>query len=109
MFWVNLAFDWGCIPELSQNCHDMTNSSSTYFGIIIGVAIGGIITWWVYNRQKKTADEQDAILKRIKELDENHDDLLKQLEHSEERHQITLDAILDLSKKIDTVIEKQEK
>jgi len=27
---------WGCIPELSPNCMDMTNASSTYLGIIIG-------------------------------------------------------------------------
>ena len=87
----------------------MTNSSSTYLGIAAGAVIGGIISWWIYNRQKKTADEQDFILKRIKELDENHDELLKQLENSEERHQYTLNAILELSKKIDSMIEKQKK
>lgn len=87
----------------------MTNSSSTYLGIAAGAAIGGIISWWIYNRQKKTADEQDFILKRIKELDENHDEILKQLERSEERHQNTLNAILGLSRKIDAIVEKQDK
>lgn len=109
MFWNYLLFGWGCIPELSQNCSDMTNSSSTYLGIAAGAAIGGVISWWIYNRQKKTADEQDSILKRIKELDENHDEILKKLESFDERHQETLDIVLDLSKKIDAILEKQEK
>ncbi|NDB32088.1 MAG: hypothetical protein EB150_01875 [Nitrososphaeria archaeon] len=101
--------DWGCIPELTNGCIDMTNSSSTYFSIIVGVIIGGLISLWIYNRQKKTSENQDAILQHIQDLDENHDKLLKRLEKSEEKHQITLDAILNLSKKIDSVIEKQEK
>lgn len=109
MIWNYLLYGWGRIPELSQNCQDMTNSSSTYLGIAAGAAIGGIISWWIYNRQKKTADEQDFILKRIKELDENHDEILKQLERSEERHQNTLNAILGLSRKIDAIVEKQDK
>lgn len=106
---ILLMLGWGCIPEFSPDCTDMTNSSSTYFSIVAGVIIGGLISWWIYNRQKKTSEDQDAILKRIKELDESHDKLLKELEKSEERHQTTLDAILDLSKKIDSIIEKQEK
>ena len=100
---------WGCIPELTPNCLDMTNSSSTYFSIVAGVIIGGLISWWIYNRQKKTSKAQDALLKRIEDLDESHDKILRQLEKSEEKHQTTLDAILDLSKKIDSIIEKQEK
>ncbi|MGI8720093.1 MAG: hypothetical protein ACR2KF_06175 [Nitrososphaeraceae archaeon] len=27
---------WGCIPELSPNCMDMTNSASTHLGIVGG-------------------------------------------------------------------------
>lgn len=46
------ALTWGCVPELSGNCMDMTNSSSTYLGIIAGAIIGGIISWWIFNRQK---------------------------------------------------------
>ncbi|MGE5822328.1 MAG: hypothetical protein ACM31M_07075 [Nitrososphaerota archaeon] len=46
------ALTWGCLPELSRNCMDMTNSSSTYLGIIAGAIIGGIISWWIFNRQK---------------------------------------------------------
>ncbi len=86
----------------------MTNTSSTYLGIIVGAVIGGLISWWIYNRQKKTAETQEFILRRIKELDENHDEILRKLEHFDERHDSTLNTILDLNKKIDSIIEKQE-
>jgi hypothetical protein len=42
--WQNLILlTWGCIPELTKNCQDMTNASSTYLGIVIGAVIGGIL------------------------------------------------------------------
>ena len=44
---------WGCIPEITRDCIDMTNAGSTYLGLIIGAIIGAIISWWIYNRQKK--------------------------------------------------------
>jgi hypothetical protein len=100
---------WGCIPEITKNCQDMTNASSTYLGIVGGAIIGAIVSWWIYNRQKKTAGIQDSTLKRIKELDENHDRILKKLEDFNIRHDITLDTITELSKKIDMIVEKQEK
>ena len=34
---------WGCIPEITRDCMDMTNAGSTYLGIIIGAIIGAII------------------------------------------------------------------
>ena len=64
-----MAQTWGCLPELSPNCIDMTNSSSTYLGIIIGAIIGAIISWWIFNRQKKTSDKQDYTLNRIEQLE----------------------------------------
>ena len=100
---------WGCIPEITKNCQDMTNASSTYLGIAGGAIIGAIVSWWVYNRQKKTADMQDSALNRIKELDESHDRILKKLDDFDTRHETTLDTITELSKKIDSIIEKQEK
>jgi len=100
---------WGCIPEITKNCQDMTNASSTYLGIAGGAIIGAIVSWWIYNRQKKTAEIQDSTLKRIKELDENHDRILKKLEDFEMRHEITLNTITELSKKIDAFVDKQEK
>ena len=85
------ALTWGCLPELSRNCMDMTNSSSTYLGIIAGAIIGGIISWWIFNRQKKTSDKQDYTLNRIEQL-ENYNEKL-------------LEKIFDLNKKIDYLLE----
>ena len=70
---------------------DMTNSSSTYLGIIAGAIIGGIISWWIFDRQKKTSDKQDYTLNRIEQL-ENYNEKL-------------LEKIFDLNKKIDSLLE----
>jgi hypothetical protein len=108
--WQNLLLDmWGCIPELSKECQDMTNASSTYLGIVVGAIIGGIISWWVYDRQRKTSEKQDLTLSHIKELNERHDRILKRLEQSDVRHDSTLNAILELDKKIEHIIERQDK
>jgi Na+/glutamate symporter len=108
MFQNLLLVSWGCIPELTKDCQDMTNASSTYLGILIGAIIGGLISWWIYNRQNKTSEKQDLTLSHIKELNERHDAILKRLEQSELRHDSTLDAILELDKKIEHIIERQE-
>jgi hypothetical protein len=108
--WQNLLLDiWGCIPELSKDCQDMTNASSTYLGIAIGAIIGGIISWWIYDRQNKTSEKQDITLGHIRELNERHDRILKRLEQSDMRHDSTLNAILELNKKIEHIIERQDK
>ena len=104
-----LLFSWGCIPELTKDCHDMTNTASTYLGIAIGALIGGIISYWIYNRQKKTIEKQDLTLTHIKELNERHDRILERLEESDNRHGSTLNAILNLNSKIDHIIERQDK
>ena len=109
MLWSYFFYIWGCIPEITKNCQDMTNASSTYLGIAGGAVIGAFVSWWIYNRQKKTADMQDSALNRIKELDESHDRILKKLEGFDIRHDATLNTITELSKKIDTLVEKQEK
>ena len=107
--WIfNLPFLFGCIPEITKDCLDMTNASSTYLGIAVGAAIGGIITWWVYYRQKKIAEIQDFTLKRIEELDENHDIILKRIEALDSRHEETLNKILELNKKIDSVLKNDK-
>ena len=36
---------WGCIPEITRDCIDMTNAGSTHLGIIIGAIIGALISW----------------------------------------------------------------
>ena len=107
--WQNLLLDiWSCIPELSKDCQDMTNASSTYLGIVAGAIVGGIISWWIYNRQKKTTEKQDLTLNQIKGLNERHDRILKRLEQSEIRHDSTLNAILEMDKKIEHIIERQK-
>ena len=40
---------WGCIPEITRGCMDMTNAGSTYLGLVIGAILGSIISWWIYN------------------------------------------------------------
>lgn len=108
MWFPSLLFSWGCIPELSQGCQDMTNASSTYLGIAVGALIGGIVSWWIYDRQKKTAEIQDLALNQIKELDENHDFILKRIEDIDSRHEEILNKILDLNKKIDSSTKTDE-
>jgi uncharacterized membrane protein YgaE (UPF0421/DUF939 family) len=109
MFQNLLLMTWGCIPELTKDCQDMTNASSTFLGIAIGAIIGGIISWWIYNRQKKTTEKQDLTLNHIKELNERHDRILKRLEQSDMRHDSALNAILELNKKMEHIIERQDK
>jgi hypothetical protein len=41
--WLPILAIWECIPELTKDCVDMTNSSSTYLGIVGGAAIGALI------------------------------------------------------------------
>ena len=62
------TLSWGCISELYPNCMEMTNSSGTYLGIVVGALIGAIVSWWIFNRQKKTSDKQDYTLNRIEQL-----------------------------------------
>ncbi|MFZ1076561.1 MAG: hypothetical protein WAN47_03920 [Nitrosotalea sp.] len=92
------------MPELSQDCIDMSNAASTYVGIIAGAIIGGIVSWWIYNRQKKTSDSQDYILHRIEELEENHDAILKKLADFDDKHESSLDAMNELNRKVDSLI-----
>jgi Na+/glutamate symporter len=98
----------GCIPEITKDCIDMTNAGSTYLGIIIGAIIGVIISWWIYNRQKKISDEQDNLLSHIKDLEENNELILQRVEYYQEKHDKLLKSLLLLEKKIDSVLEKNE-
>ena len=80
---------------------DMTNSSSTYLGIAVGALIGAIVSWWIFNRQKKTSDKQDYTLNRIEQLESYNEKLLEKLKDIEEHKE----KILDLNKKIDSLLE----
>ena len=99
---------WGCIPEITRDCIDMTNAGSTYLGIIIGAIIGAIISWWIYNRQKKISNEQDNLLSHIKDLEENNELILQRVKYSQEKHEKLLKSLLLLEKKIDSVLENNE-
>jgi hypothetical protein len=99
---------WGCMPELTRDCVDMTNASSTYLSIALGAMVGAVISWWIYNMQKKTSVKQDETLRRISELEENHDKVLKSIQQFQ-KYQEKLSQILNLNKKIDTIIEKEDR
>jgi hypothetical protein len=49
LFALPILATWGCIPELTKDCVDMTNSSSTC--LAVGATIGAVISWWIYIRQ----------------------------------------------------------
>ena len=95
---------WGCIPEITRGCIDMTNAGSTYLGLVIGAILGGIISWWIYNRQKKISDQQDHLLSHIKDLEEDNEMILQRIEYFEEKNETLLKNILVLETKIDSLL-----
>ena len=83
---------WGCFKEFGPtDCNDMSNTSSTYLGLVAGAVIGGVISWWVYYRQNKTSRKQDHVLYLI----EHHDVVLNKILLLEE-------SIQALNKKIES-------
>ena len=89
---------WGCMPELSKDCVDMTNSSSTYLSIVIGVIVGLVISWWIYHAQK-TSEKQDEVQRRLQVLAESHEKMLESIEVFQKHHEKVLKRILDLEEK----------
>src|SRR5688500_15895324 len=96
---------WGCMPEITKDCVDMTNASSTYLSIALGAIVGAVISWWIYNMQKKTSVKQDETLRRINELEESHDRVLKSIQYFQQHQEKLLNKILSLDKKIDTIVD----
>ena len=94
---ISILVMWGCIPELAKDCVDMTNSSSTYLGIVVGAVIGAIVSWWVYNRQKKTSLKQDHVLQRANELEQKNRHILMHLETFAKHHDELLNKIVLLN------------
>ena len=94
------------MTEISKNCSDMSNAASTYLGILCGAIVGGIVSWWIYNRQKRTSEQQDKILGRIEKLEESHSEILKKLADFDDKHECSFDAIQELDKKIDSLLMK---
>jgi uncharacterized membrane protein len=100
---------WGCMHEITKDCVDMTNASSTYLSIALGAIVGAVISWWIYKLQKKTSVKQDETLRRISELEEIHEKVLKSIQQFQKHHDRLLSQILNLDKKIDTIIEKEDR
>jgi hypothetical protein len=46
----------------------LSKIAATYIGIIAGFVLGGLISWYIYNRQEKTAVQQQEILDHIANL-----------------------------------------
>jgi hypothetical protein len=99
---------WGCIPEFTKDCIDMTNSSSTYLGIIVGAAIGAVISWWVYDRQSKLSVKQDHLLQRIDELEHKNRQILVKLENFIQRHDELLKKIFLIDQNILAIDKKMQ-
>ena len=100
---------WGCMPEITNDCIDMTNASSTYISIVVGAVVGAVISWLVYNLQKKTSIKQDETLRRINRIEEHHERILKSMQQFQKHHDRVLSQILDLDRKIDTIIERHNR
>ena len=98
---------WGCTPEITKGCIDMTNASSTYLSIAIGAVVGALISWLVYALQKRSTVKQDENLKRLRELDERHDNILNLIQHFQKHQEKLLEQILGMEKKIDSLIERK--
>ena len=86
----------GCVYFFGVDCNkgDISNAWSTWVGLAVGAAVGAVITWWVYYRQKKTSEKQDELLIHIADL--------------EERNETILDKILSLEEKIETILERRK-
>src|SRR6476646_1066189 len=107
---------WGCLQELNSTTyvcpHDISNASSTWVGLMLGFVLGGVITWWVYYRQKKISKQQDDLLENVKELTEknvileSHEKMLKSIEEFQKHQETSLSQILQLDKKIDRLLKK---
>ena len=83
-----------CVYFFGIDCNkgDISNAWSTWVGLFVGAAMGAVITWWVYYRQKKISEKQDELLNHIADL--------------EERNKTMLNKILSLEEKIEAMLEK---
>jgi uncharacterized membrane protein YgaE (UPF0421/DUF939 family) len=99
---------WGCMPEITKGCMDMTNASSTYLSIAIGAVIGALVSWWLYKIQQNTSIKQEETLRLIKDIEESHDKVLKSIEQFQNHQERVLSEILSLDKKIDAIIEEKD-
>jgi hypothetical protein len=85
-----------CVYFFGVDCNkgDISNAWSTWVGLAVGAAVGAVITWWVYYRQKKISEKQDELLNHIADL--------------EKRNKTILNKILSLEEKIGAMLEKRK-
>ena len=92
----------GCLHELNSSTYecpnDISNASSTWVGLILGFILGGVITWWVYYRQKKIAEKQDHVLAHMVKLEQTMIDMERRI----------MEKILSLDKKFESSPEKSK-
>jgi Tfp pilus assembly protein PilN len=105
---IHVLAIWGCMPEITNGCMDMTNASSTYLSIAVGAVVGALISWLVFSLQKKSTIKQEENLQRLNELNESHDRMLKLIQQFQKHQEHILDQILSMDKKIDSAIEKRK-
>lgn len=103
---LTILVGWGCMPEITRGCVDMTNASSTYLSIAIGAVVGALISLWVYKIQKNTTIRQEETLSRINDIEESHDKVLKSIEQFQNHQERVLSEILSLDKKINAIMSK---
>jgi hypothetical protein len=86
---------WVCFTEFDHtNCRDM--------------AIGGVISWWIYNRQNKISRTQDHILHHIEEIERKNGEILTHLESYAKHHDLVLNKILLIDETIQSLNKKIE-
>jgi hypothetical protein len=97
-----------CFEENRNDCYDMSNNASTYVGIALGAASGGVISWWIYNRQNKTSRKQDDILRSIEEIEKKNTKILMHLEAYAKHHDLVLDKMILLNENVQTLNQKTQ-
>jgi hypothetical protein len=112
---IELLLNWECFRYLGCIVgEDLTNTASTYIGIIIGTVLGASISMLIYMRQRKTTEEQNMILKRIEALGIKQEHIINHIQTFEENHEKMLvnhNKMLNnfsaLNKKIDSLLESK--
>ena len=111
---LELFLNWGCIEASNCNGADLSNIVATYIGIVAGFVLGGLVSWWIYNRQEKTAVKQKEILNHITDLEEKHqlilekhEVILEKVQKFEQNHDEMLNNILTLDTKINSLLENK--
>ena len=74
MYELRNIFGGDCTKDM-----DISNAGSTRVGLAAGIVIGVVITWWVYNRQKKISEKQDELLNHIADLEESNKTMLNKI------------------------------